>query len=497
LDKEFLFRTLLCPSASDDDEVPYETVEGLHRVFGFSPSDLFGPAPLSMSAAASASARFKLPARVDRNRLPAYVVYAHYLALLVLEATPQLEPKELPGEAAEFRRAVIDEYGSLNFVNVLLYIWSRGVPILPLNDSGGFHGACWRVHGRNIIVLKQRTSSSARWLHDLLHEYWHAAHDAHLEEHPVIEESELSATRRESPDEIAASRFAGDVMLNGRAEELVETCITQARGDIRFLKSVVPKVAAHASVSVGALANYVAFRLSLETQGFNWWGTATNLQEQLEELNPTPREHLLKNASMEGLNEIDRGLLLRALEPVGLGIAGPSGAGKTTIAEAIAAGLHWRYASFGDYVRTVAKSHGLDPTSRDVLDALGQELVAENVEHFCRSVLAYFGWESGEPVVIEGIRHKVVTEALRRILAPMDFRLIYLDVDKDIRHERLLERGTRKEEVVRIEQQSTEQAVTREIPEIADVKVSASKPVEDLVTEIVGWVHEGNGRKAA
>jgi hypothetical protein len=29
-----------------------------------------------------------------------------------------------------------------------------GIPVLPLSDRGAFHGATWRIQGRNVIVLK-------------------------------------------------------------------------------------------------------------------------------------------------------------------------------------------------------------------------------------------------------------------------------------------------------------------------------------------------------
>jgi hypothetical protein len=208
----------------------------------------------------------------------------------------------------------VSTYGSLTFKNALHYVWSLGVPVLPLNDSGAFHGAFWRVEGRNVIVLKQPTKSAARWLSDLLHELWHAAQEPELYERTVIEESETAQERRESPEEKTATRFAGHIVLGGRAEELVKLCEEEAGESIERLKRVVPLVAARENVSVGALANYIAFRLSL--QGENWWGTATNLQAQdTDYTDPwqTARDYLLERANFGQLNEVDRNLLLRSL----------------------------------------------------------------------------------------------------------------------------------------------------------------------------------------
>jgi len=493
LDNDFVSRRLL-PSpigaeGGGSNSVPLEALELVRRVFGWEPAVLFGSDPLLLDAAASATARFKLPARVNKERLSAYVVYAHYLALLVLEATAHLDPQPIPLDARDFRRAALNDSGSITFESVIRYIWGLGVPILPLNDPGAFHGACWRVKGRNIIVLKQQTSSSARWLHDLLHELWHAAHNPDLEEHPVIEESDLSPTRRQSSDEQTAGHFAGDVVLDGRAEKLAEACVSEARGRVEYLKAAARKVAQREGVPLGALANYLAFRLSL--QGINWWGTATNLQDTVDDVQIAPKDVLLAHLNLTALNDIDRGVLMRALEPLVLGISGAMGSGKSLVGKAVAETLGWPCASFGEYVRTFARTQGLDDSNRDVLQDLGELLVETDARQFCRCVLAQLNWKSGEPLVIEGVRHKQVADALRKLVAPMDFRVVYLEVDEETRKARLLARGTTEEEMKRMEDHPTEKQVKTDIPRIADLRLAGTKPLGEMVREIVDWIHEG------
>jgi len=36
---------------------------------------------------------------------------------------------------------------------------------------------------------------------------------------------------------------------------------------------------------------------------------------------------------------------------------------------------------------------------------------------------------AGEPLVIDGIRHEEVIESLRKLVAPLEMRVVYLDVD--------------------------------------------------------------------
>jgi cytidylate kinase/transcriptional regulator with XRE-family HTH domain/Zn-dependent peptidase ImmA (M78 family) len=500
LQRDFVFRRLLPkPSASltgdtedtASSEVALEAAEAVNRIYGWSPAVLFGTAALPLEGSASSIARFKLPARVRKAGLGAYVVYAHYVALLVLEATTHLAPKSLPRDPGEVRRQILAKYGELTFEAALKYVWALGVPVVPLNDPGTFNGACWRVKGRNVIVLKQRTRSAARWLHDLLHEYFHAAHNPDLEEHPVIEESEMAESRRKSPEELEADQFAGNIVLNGRAEELVELCVQTAGGRVERLKSAVPQVAKRSGVPVEALANYMAFRLSL--QGINWWGTATNLQEDGVASMCSPRDLLLSCVRLAQLNPIDRDLLLRASEPLVLAFSGKIGSGKTTLSQQVADALGWRRASFGEYLSMFAKSQGLDD-SREVLQELGESLVSRNPDDFCRSVLAHFGWRSGEPLVIDGVRHATIFEALRRIVAPLDLRLVFVNVDEDTRLKRL--KKTDRDVIGRlqeVEAHSTERDVVNTLPSLASRHIRGDRPPNEVVREIVGWVHQGDG----
>jgi transcriptional regulator with XRE-family HTH domain/dephospho-CoA kinase len=504
LDEEFVKQRLLPrPSGSltegegnRDNDIVLEAAEGLDRIYGWSPAVLFGSDQLTSGAAPAASARFKLPARVKASQLGAYTVYAHYLALLVLEATPDLRPCPLPTDPAIVRNAIISRYGDLSFSSALRYIWSVGIPVLPLNDPGTFHGACWRVRGRNAIVLKQRTRSVARWLFDLLHEYFHAAFNPDLEEHLVIEENEMSPSRRESEEEQAASRFAGDVLLDGRAEELAQSCVAAARGSVERLKLAVVKVSKRDGISADVLANYMAFRLSL--QGINWWGAANNLQRDGSAMIFSPREILLDHVDLTRLAPVDRNLLLRALEPVVLAFSGRIASGKSTLSAEVARSLGWKRASFGDYVRIVAKSQGLEP-SREVLQDLGESL-AKTPEEFCRSMLAHFGWQSGEPLVIDGVRHREIVEALRRLVAPLELRLIFVDSADEQRRERLVRKTDLDlDKMPRIESHSTEKQVSSVLPDIADLRVSTEQGLGDVVRGIVSWVHqaESTSRHAA
>jgi hypothetical protein len=184
--------------------------------------------------------------------------------------------------------------------------------VLPLKDSGHFHAATWRIKGRNIIVVKQKTMSEARWIVDLLHELWHASQSPELPEHSVIELlNPADSTSDALIEEQIATDFAADVVFRGKADELAEECAQTSSQRLEWLKSAVQQVAAKRNVRVDLLANYLAYRLSLE--GEDWWGTATRLQTTTADPWEQVRDFMVQKANLGILSGSDRELLTQAL----------------------------------------------------------------------------------------------------------------------------------------------------------------------------------------
>jgi transcriptional regulator with XRE-family HTH domain/Zn-dependent peptidase ImmA (M78 family) len=321
IDEDFLMGRLL-PSADaavadgtasreDDSTITARAISILSRVFGWTQEVLLGAEPLGMPRVAAAEGRFKMPAHRDQREAALFASYAHYLAMVVARACVDLPKGSIPTDAAAFRHAYFASYSDLTLPSVLRFAWDLGVAVVPLKGQGTFHGACWRHEGRNIIVLKQTSAHTSRWVFDLLHEIFHAGQHPELPSLSVVEADETSDERRNSGEEIAATQFAGDVVLNGRAEELAEACVRAARGSVERLKSVLPGIARQHTVSVTALANYMAFRLSW--QGINWWGTASNLQKDNADPWAMTRDIFLERFPFGVKSAVDRQLLERAL----------------------------------------------------------------------------------------------------------------------------------------------------------------------------------------
>jgi transcriptional regulator with XRE-family HTH domain len=277
LGNDFIKRRI-SPDITLDENGAREIVKRVGSIFGWSPEVLFGSGTVDPAQLGGATARFKMPKGRDARSALVYTAYAYRLATVCGTAMAASPRRRVPTSWQTFRDELVRSYGSVEFKSALSFAWDMGVVVLPLNDSGAFHGACWRVKGVNVLVLKQAAHYPARWLFDLLHELRHAGESPDAEEFEVVEASETSDERRNSREEQEASWFAGQVSLDGRAEELTKECLVFADNDLRRLKRSVEAVATRREVSVGQLANYLAFRLSL--QGENWWGVATNLQDR-------------------------------------------------------------------------------------------------------------------------------------------------------------------------------------------------------------------------
>jgi len=172
-----------------------------------------------------------------------------------------------------------------------------------------------------------------------------------------------------------------------------------------------------------------------------------------------------------------------------IGFAGSIASGKSTLSAAVARELGWVRASFGNSVRDEARQRGLDPVSREVLQALGAELIEAGWRQFCWSLLQRAGWHPGQNLVIDGVRHVKAVETLRSQVNPATFHLIYLDVPDGIREQRLYERGIGLQEQRQvIDWHSTEIEVQTALAAIADVHLSSDMNLNENMRRVLAAV---------
>lgn len=261
----------------------------------------FGLDPANPDRRPALAGRFKRPAGSGETASP-YAVYACYLAQLVADCARGVpSPTPPPADPTQWHASQQQLFsGLLKLVN------SHGIVVLPLADPGGFHGAVWRVRGRNVIVLKQNLRHESRWAFDLMHEVFHATEEPDASEFGHYE-SEIDGSDLEQH----ANYYAGKVLLGDDVESLVDEAVEEAGGNIPNLKRAAAQVASRHHVHVGAFAQYLAWRLSL--QGLDWWGTAHNLEPGGHDPYDLARDRLLSQIAVERLNPLDRSILLDAL----------------------------------------------------------------------------------------------------------------------------------------------------------------------------------------
>ena len=154
LDEAFLKRRI-----TRDLNITSKTVgrvaDRIGAIFDWSPADILGSGSLDPSQLSGATARFKMPKGRDSRFAAVYTIYAHYLASLCARAMADRPRSVVPDNWRTFRDILVRDYGGIDFRACLNMAWDLGVVVLPLNDPGGFHGACWRINFVNVVVLKQ------------------------------------------------------------------------------------------------------------------------------------------------------------------------------------------------------------------------------------------------------------------------------------------------------------------------------------------------------
>jgi AbrB family looped-hinge helix DNA binding protein len=168
--------------------------------------------------------------------------------------------------------------------------------------------------------------------------------------------------------------------------------------------------------------------------------------------------------------------------------AGSAGSGKSTIAGRVASILRWPHTSFGDHVRNIATQRGLAGT-RDELQEIGANTIEERGPRgFCEDVISASQWRSGSSLIIDGLRHKQIYEALKEILRPIEVIVIFVEADDATRAMRLRGRGevyadgVRQIDLHRVERQIPE------LPKLATLVVDGAKREEIIADEVTEFL---------
>lgn len=312
MDADFVERCLVPPGAADNPDIAVEVIGArLQAIWGFGISEMLAAnSNEKFEFKAVASARFKRPANADPKAVTAQEGFSACLLTALCDVTAKAKRPVLPADPAEMHRLLFGNQ-TPSFRRALDSVWKLGIPVLPLSSRGGFHGACYRFDGRPAIALKQSLQSPARWLFDLTHELGHLVED----DDPTLRviEPEDPSDEQDAEAEARAHAFAASVLLGDHVDHLFAEAWKRARGQPARLKKVAENLAVECGLDIGLVAQHVAFRARRE-HGFNWWGTARNLEGATEAPFDIAREVLLRHVKTDRVVEPARGMLLQILE---------------------------------------------------------------------------------------------------------------------------------------------------------------------------------------
>ena len=151
LSKKFVEKRLLPSSVSrrgrtsNKESIALRAASRLREAFGWSLSELSDDQPLTVRQ--PILVRFKAPKNRNEEALQSYASYAHYVARLILKTIEGLEERVVPRDPYEVHKALAGRESGVNLAGLLDYVWSLGIPVIPLDDPGAFHGALLSSRG--------------------------------------------------------------------------------------------------------------------------------------------------------------------------------------------------------------------------------------------------------------------------------------------------------------------------------------------------------------
>lgn len=162
--------------------------------------------------------------------------------------------------------------------------------------------------------------------------------------------------------------------------------------------------------------------------------------------------------------------------------------GKTTLSQEIASLLRSPRVSFGEYVRNFARMRGQNFLDRSVLQQIGEELLKENFYEFCNSVLNQTIWRECYYLIVDGVRHLEVFEAIKEIVRPKKTKLVYIELDTEIQTNRIYFRDREGAiELRKYEEHSTERQA-EQIKSMSDLILDGNKPLFELKDELLTFI---------
>lgn len=170
-----------------------------------------------------------------------------------------------------------------------------------------------------------------------------------------------------------------------------------------------------------------------------------------------------------------------------VGLSGSVGSGKSTVAQALATFLDGQVAAFGDFVRHLAQLEGND-LSRAVLQNIGQARVDKDPAGFVNDFLDWANPSLDSPLIIDGIRHVLVHQALGEWASAeqLPYVSILLKVSAEERAARRSDGDV--EKLKRIDSHPVERETADDLPALVDLIVEGEPNLAELAESMTRLV---------
>jgi transcriptional regulator with XRE-family HTH domain/Zn-dependent peptidase ImmA (M78 family) len=283
-------------------------VRTLARAFGWRPDGVAAGVLITPKLNFAVRLKAHQPGQPDESPL---MHLAFEVAKVVRSGALTPPYREPPLDPTEIREEAKDETDQVTLASLLLWMWRRGIPVVPLLGRRGFSAAVWSVDGLPVVVLKEARDLAVYWLFDLAHELGHIVL-GHVVDSALVDVDSPMPHSSADGEEDAASRFALDLLLPGH-EELLANVRTQSRGSYLRFKFAVEAVAAQASVSAGLLGMVAAYELIEIGQDKDRWGSASNLARVDGRGRPTTEAVAAQFLPLDEMPELEAALIRAAV----------------------------------------------------------------------------------------------------------------------------------------------------------------------------------------
>lgn len=171
-----------------------------------------------------------------------------------------------------------------------------------------------------------------------------------------------------------------------------------------------------------------------------------------------------------------------------LAFCGRRGSGKTQLSNGVAMALGARWTGFGPTIKRIAVERGM-PVTRANLQSLGADLVSNDPVALCRRVIDEASISGDQRLVIDGLRHRSIYDALSVLSKPRRLWCIYVDVADAVRFARLMARdGVDLDAIKTLDTHSTEIQVPVTLHRLADYIADNNGELGDTLRGVLRWL---------